>query len=209
MRRLTIGPEEPGNRKAHVPEWRITLSGTDENMRTVLIAIGLLACAAALTGCDEWDRLTAPPKPQAVTCNCAPPMRGARDVEIERTVRLAPPRQHDASRHSDRGYSHGSSHAWHRSYAERSVDIYGYASRSQSYGAHGRGDGEAYGGECCGGDAHAAAAAQSSGVWADGYGRRHRYDRSAVRHYRWMARQRAKESPERLDPWHGYNDDWD
>lgn len=209
-----MGQKEPGKGAAPVPQWRITLYGTDDDaMRKVLIAIGLLACAS-LTGCDVWDRLTATQTPAPVACNCTAPIRGARDVEIERTVRLAPPRQHSASRQSYRRYSHGSSHAWHKSYAERSVDIYGYSSQSQSYGAHGSVYGESYGyseghghgGDCCG---HGEYAEESSGVWADGYGRRHRTDQSAVSHYSWMARQRAKETPERLDPWHGYNDDWD
>jgi len=185
-------------------------------MRKVLIAIGLLACTG-LAGCDVWDKLTSTPKPAPVTCNCAPPIRGARDVEIERTVRLAPPHQRTARHHSYRRYAYGHAHSWHESYAERSVDIYGYSSQSQSSSAHGYGTSEGYGyseshghvGDCCGQDEHRGYAEASSGVWADGYGRRHRYDQSAVSHYSYEAQERAKETPERLDPWHGYNDDWD
>lgn len=182
-------------------------------MRTVLIAIGLVACIAALTGCDVWDKLTSSPKPQVVTCNCAPPIRGSRDVTVERTERFAPPPRRYA-RHSYRRIAHSSSYAWHRSYSERSVDIYNYSSPSQGSGAHGYATGEGYEygyghGGCCdhrGGQGYAEAA---SGVWADGYGRRHRTDQSAVRHYTYEAHQRALETPQRLDPWHGYNDDWD
>ena len=222
-----MGQEEPGNGDGTVPQWRITLSGTDDAaMRTVLIAIGLLVCAAALTGCDVWDKLTGSspaPQPPAVACNCAPPIRGARDVETERTVRVAPPRRHDTRHQVYHRYAYGHAHSWHESDAERSVDIYGYSSQSQSSSAHGYGHGEAYGyseeygyseahrrgGACCGDDAHGGYAEESSGVWADGYGRRHRYDQSAVSHYAYDAHERAKETPERLDPWHGYNDDWD
>jgi len=182
-------------------------------MRKVLIAIGLLACTG-LAGCDEWDRLTGTTKAAPVACNCAAPIRGARDVEIERTVRLAPPRQRSARHHATRRYAYGHAHSWHESYAERSVDIYGYSSHSQSYGAHGSAYGERYGyseghghgGACC---ERGGATEESSGVWADGYGRRHRTDQSAVSHYSYEAHQRALETPERLDPWHGYNDDWD
>lgn len=192
-------------------------------MRTVLIAIGLAACAAALTGCGLWDRLTAPPKPQTVVCRCAPALRGARDVATEGTAQRAPVRRyarHHHYRHHYRHYAGSNAYRWKKRYAERSVDVYNYTSHARHSGAYGYARGEGYGYRYGYGyhghyghgwhiprrDHHYGSTTR---VWADGYGRRHIYDESAVRHYIYAAHQRARQLPERLDPWHGYNDDWD
>jgi hypothetical protein len=186
-------------------------------MRNLLIAIGLLALTG-LTGCDWWSK---PAPPVAVTCHCAPPLRGsvappaAASARAERTRTY---RRH--AYHSHRYHRHG--HRWHKRYAEGSMDIYNYSSHSRSYGeshyggyAYGYGHGYGYSyrgrrhGHHHGDRRHERGFRGATQVWADGYGRRHLYDRSAVRHYVYQARVRRAQGPERLDPWHGYNDDWD
>ena len=185
-------------------------------MRKLLIAIGLLALTG-LTGCDWFDK----PAPVAVTCHCAPPLRGtvappppaaSAHVERTRTYRRYAYRGHRYSRHRRYGYR------WHKRYAEGSLDIYNYSSHSRSYGGYAYGYGYDYGHRhghrhhergFRGHGGHERGFRASTRVWADGYDRRHIYDRSAVRHYVYQARVRRAQEPDRLDPWRGYNDDWD
>lgn len=204
-------------------------------MRKLAIAMGLLGCLG-LTGC--WWQSPPPPSPLTVTCHCAAPIRGSVATAAAAPVRQARPRHHYAHyAHSSRGhryYVRGSRrYDWHKREAERSVDSYGYSSHSRRYssrsdgtdsygtGHYGSGyaTGRAYrygaeghgGGACCesGSSAQESRFSQSTRVWADGYGRRHIYDQSAARHYAYQARQRIAQTPERLAPWHGYDDDWD
>lgn len=183
-------------------------------MRKIPLLLGLLACTA-LTGCDWWHK--APP--QHVTCHCTAPAPMAAapvDVAPARTAMRGSDytRERRVRRHHYRHYAHRhhyDGYRWHKRQAERSVDIYGYSSASRSYGggsAHGYayGYGSGHGGDCCGG--HARGRSGTTRVWADGYGRRHIYDESAVRHYAWQAHVRRKGEGARLDPWHGYDDDW-
>ncbi len=184
-------------------------------MRTLPLLLAL-AATTALTGCDLWHK-PPPPKPVTVTCNCNPPIRGSRDVEIERTVRETPaPRRAHYRGHGYRHYAsghryyRGHRYQWHQREAERAVEIYNYSSSSHSYGSGHSGYGYGYGGHgsaCCGDDR--LRAGESTRVWADGYGRRHIYDQSAVRHYSYQAHVARAQEADRLDPWHGYDDDWD
>lgn len=191
-------------------------------MRTLTLALGLLT-SLALTGCDFWHK-PPPPKPVTVNCNCAAPAAAPAAVASEDTPRVQPVRHrrhHGAHRGYRAHYGHGSRrYEWHKRYAERSVDIYNYSSSSQHYGAHGYAHGEAYGygaygeghgaGGCCEhGGRRAGRFGETKRVWADGYGRRHIYDESARRHYAYQARQRIAQTPDRLDPWHAYDEDWD
>ena len=149
-------------------------------MRKLPLLIVVLACLS-LTGCDWWDHLwgTTPPKPPVVVCRCAPALRGS--------VAPAPKPVARRARHRHR---HHARYAWHKRDAERSVDIYDYSSRSRAHRER---------------PEHA----RNAHIWADGYGRRHLYDDSAVAHYTYEAHQRHAQQAQRLDPWHGYNDDWD
>ncbi len=160
-------------------------------MRKALFVIGLLA-ATGLTGCDWWDKPA--PQPVVVTCQCAPPLRGSNDVWVKKVTRINPvPDRHYAD--SGHGYRR------HDSYAERSVDTYGYSSESRGYG-EGYGRGESYG------EAGERSRA-SARAWEDGYGRRHLYDAGEANYYSDQSYQRIAETPARLDPWHGYDDDWE
>ena len=165
-------------------------------MQKALLAIGLLALTG-LSGCDVWDRIVEPPRPAAVTCPCAPAQAAAEVPAPAAAPRVARHERHYAARgYAARGYR------WHERYAESSVDVYGYSSGSQSYGAE-------YGGAPEGvpeGEGHFTG---STRVWADGYGRRHIYDQSAVAHYAYQAHMRDEQRATRLDPWHGYDDSWD
>ncbi|MDE3117111.1 MAG: hypothetical protein KGL26_16035 [Pseudomonadota bacterium] len=172
-------------------------------MQKALLAIGLLALTG-LSGCDVWDRIVEPPKPAAVTCPCAPALRAA-----EVPAPLAAPRAARSERHyaTRRDAAHG--YRWQRRYAESSIDIYDYSSASSRYGAHHYGDrrDEHYGVHQQGEEGRQFG--EGTRIWADGYGRRHIYDQSAVAHYVDQAQVRAEETPSRLDPWHGYDDNWD
>ena len=173
-------------------------------MRKLPLLIGLLACTA-LTGCDWWHK--APP--QAVACHCTAPVAAPAQTETTRELRSSqyaatgeryatppsyrPVRRHAGTRHRSSQYAyrhhafrqHG--YNWSERQAERSVDSYGYSSSSRSYGGSGYGYGYGRGGDCCGGGAGGAQFSGTTRVWADGYGRRHIYDQSAVRHYAYQA----------------------
>lgn len=196
-------------------------------MRKLPLLLGLLACIP-LAGCNWWPGHEPAPQRVIVTCHCTPPIRGA--VGETRT-RAAEAHAYRRTRHSDRRYAHhyaydshhdarGSRrYIWHKREAEASVDRYGYSSSSRSYGSSTHGDsysaghGESrmsYGGSDDAGHGDLQGRTGSDmRVWSDGYGRRHLYDQSAVRHYSYDAHMRQKETPARLDPWHFYNDDWD
>ncbi len=165
-------------------------------MQKALLAIGLLALTG-LSGCDVWNRIVEPPKPAAVTCPCAPAQPAAELPAPAAAPRVARAvRHHAGRRYATRGYR------WHERYAESSVDVYGYSSGSRSYGGEYGAGHEAV----PGGEGHFTS---STRVWADGYGRRHIYDQSAVAHYAYQAHVRAAQHASRRDPWHGYDDSWD
>ncbi|MDE2014107.1 MAG: hypothetical protein KGJ75_14380 [Alphaproteobacteria bacterium] len=174
-------------------------------MRKAFLVIGL-AALAGLSGCDVWDRIVEPPKPAVVTCQCAPALPAtpapAPAPRLARTVRHHAYRRYAANQYA------GSSYRWHRRYAESGVDIYDYSSASSHYGHshYGEDHGEHYGVRQ---DKEGDHFTGNTRVWADGYGRRHIYDQSAVAHYAYQARVRAEQGHSRRDPWHGYNDDWD
>ena len=166
-------------------------------MRKLLIAIGLLA-AAGLTGCNNNDSQPAPPKPASTSCNCTIPVQPAAAAPAARQQHVATTRHRWHHRHMA-GYAYG--HRWHKRYAERAVDIYNYSSAS-----HGT---DTYHHDFHGADHAEGQYGDTTRVWADGYGRRHIYDESAVAHYVYQARERVAQSRTRFDPWHGYDDDWD
>lgn len=156
-------------------------------MRKALVAIGLLA-ATGLTGCDWWNKPA--PQPVAVTCQCAPPIRGTlAPAAVQRETGRA---SHRYAAHRDRRYER---------YAESSADIYGYSSESHSYG-------EGYGGGGTYGESEERFR-DSARVWEDGYGRRHLYDAGEAGYYADQSHRRFAETQARLDPWHGYDDDWE
>jgi len=171
-------------------------------MQKALFAIGILALAG-LSGCGVWDRIVEPPKPAVVTCPCAPALRGAETPAAAPAPRVA---QHD-SRYAHRRYAAYTAHSyrWQRRYAESSVDIYDYSSASSHYGARHYGDREGVPHGVRGGE-EGGQFGGSTRVWADGYGRRHIYDQSAVAHYTYQAQTRDEQRATRQDPWHGYDD---
>lgn len=202
---------------AHVPAHNGGVSGRI-SMRKISLLLALGACIA-LTGCDWWH--SKPAQPVTVNCNCRPPIRGALTAPppvqhtARRTVYRRSYRRHRAAHYAyayHRHYAHGSRrYLWHKRNAEASMDIYGYSSSSHVSSSHGYGRayGHGYGESCCGEGGLRAHYGATTRVWADGYGRRHIYDESAVKHYVYQAHQRRAQESERLDPWHGYNDDWE
>jgi hypothetical protein len=224
--KLTMGREQPGLGRAPAPQWP-DHPWTPVPMRKISLLIALTA-ALALTGCHWWPGQKA--ERVVVRCNCTGAQHRTARGRIVRRVRPA----HTLTRHryrrvarlhhrSMRSQYHSARHQransragsrryiWHKRQAEAAVDAYGYSSSShvshsamqasgdtmmQSRAAHAR---------------HGAMPAHYGGqtrVWADGYGRRHIYDQSAVRHYAYEAHMRKKQGPARRDPWHGYDDDW-
>lgn len=165
-------------------------------MRRVLLAIGLLA-ATGLAGCDRWDALWNKPAPQpvAVTCQCAPPIRGT----VAPASAAAAESHASVHRRAAHGYRYG-----HR-YAGRSEDIYNYSSPSR--GSYGGASG--YGEEGYGYRSRQEGTGERARAWEDGYGRRHLYDAGEASYYEEQSHARVAQTPERLDPWHGYDDDWD
>lgn len=177
-------------------------------MQKALFTAGLLALTG-LSGCGVWDRIVEPPKPaptpSVATCPCAPALRGVEAAPVE-APRAARRESHHAGRHYAAYTAHG--YRWQRRYAESSVDIYDYSSASSHYGAHHYGYREDVPHGVRGGE-EGGQFGGSTRVWADGYGRRHIYDQSAVAHYSYQAQTRDEQRATRQDPWHGYNDDWD
>lgn len=171
-------------------------------MRAAPLLLGLLACTA-LTGCDWWDRAL----PAQARCHCTAPVPVA--AAPAPPLRQAQYAERETGAYRGHAYRHHRRHDWHRREAERSVDIYGYSSSSQGYAGSGYGYGADHDNGCCGDDEWHARDGETTRIWADGYGRRHLYDESAVRHYAYQAHVRRRDEPARLDPWHGYDDDWD
>ncbi len=187
-------------------------------MRRILSVAGALAIAVTVAGCNR-SPLRAP---QQVACNCP----GVAEGNGEQMQRLAPPpvahhRSAHRSRYHRRSYDEGSSHEWSSSYSDVEASSYSYRSRSRVYDI---GENDDYGGDA---QAHAyarayAGASSTAGTsayadsdndgaytgdaahyetddrWQDGYGRYHN-----------RAHLGAKALRKRLDPWHGYNHDWD
>jgi hypothetical protein len=181
-------------------------------MRKISLLIALTA-TLALTGCHWWPGQKA--ERVVVRCNCASAQHPARIVRRVRPVqtvtrhryqRLAHMRHHRANSHrGSRRY------IWHKRQAEAAVDAYGYSSSSHvSQSATQAGSEATMQRQTARADQGAMQAHYGSQprVWADGYGRRHIYDQSAVRHYTYEAHMRQKQGPARRDPWHGYDDDW-
>jgi hypothetical protein len=162
----------------------------------------------------------------------APVARHERHADHRRR-RSARHTAHRYAYHSHR-YARGSRrYLWNTRRAEASVDRYNYSSASRRYGRHRHGHATGYAGgysqgwhaygsgrhesqRAYGSDsgyAHHRALQRRYGrgahIWVDGFGRRHIYDQSAVRYYSYQVHMQRKLLPERLDPWHGYNDDWD
>ncbi len=176
---------------------------------------GALALAVTVAGCNR------PPlqAPQQVACNC--PGGGGEQLQ-----RLAPPpvsyrRSAHRSRYHRRSTEDGTSHDWSTSYSAVEASSYSYRSRSRAYdigdednsssdvparayarayagssgysGTSGYSDSDndgAYTGD--------AAHYETDDRWQDGYGRYHNRAHLGARALR-----------KRLDPWHGYNHDWD
>jgi len=180
-------------------------------MRTSLTLAALTATTLALAGCNR------PPlqAPQQVSCNCPATQPGGEDLQ-----RLAPPpvryrhaaryhrtwRNYDDSEGPGKGYERG----W--SYSQQNISSYSYQSHSRVYdsddSAYSSGSVQArayarayagsgsYASSSSGGYGGDAAHYETSDQWRDGYGR----SRTHLG---------AKALRKRLDPWHGYNRDWD